>query len=119
MKKETKIRIFFGIVVLCIIVHYFYYRWQSAILMPFNLIFIGLWASLLMLHAILPPKKVRTPDYSKALNAIGILVSLCSFAIYFSWFLGIWSNADFAFFIFFIIVCYSCILSWYKNGWWG
>jgi len=119
MKKETKISIFFLIVMLCIIAHYFYYGRRSAISMPFDLVFIGQWASLIMLYSILPSKKVRTPDYSKALSTIGILVSLCSFAIYFSWFLRIWSNTDFTLFIFFIIAFYFVFLSWYKNGWWG
>ena len=119
MKKETKLRIFALIVMLCIAAHYFYYGLQSDIFIPFGLFFLGLWAPSFMLYAILPPKKTRTPDYSKAISVIGILVSLCSFAIYFSWFSGIWSNTYFTFFIFFIIACYFIFLSWYKNGWWG
>ena len=122
MKQETKLRIFsgivslfFGIVSLCILIHFFYYNWQNDIPMPSWLFLCGLWAPLLMLFAILPPKKVRTPDYSKVFSVIGIFFSLCSFAIYFSWFLGIWSNTDFTFFIFFIIAYYLAFLSGYKN----
>jgi hypothetical protein len=119
MKKETKIRIVFFVAMLCIIVHYFYYGRQGAISIPSEVIFLGLWSPLLMLYSILPSKKVRMPDYSKAFSVIGILISLCSFAGYLSCFLGIWSAADFTFFFFIIVACYFIFLSWYKNGWWG
>jgi len=119
MKQETKIRIFFGIVMLCILVHFLYYSWQIGLFLPSGLFFIGGWAPLTMLYAVLPPKKMRTPNYSKALSFAGILISLCSFVIYFSWFMGIWSSSNLAFILSMFVLIYSVFLSWYKNGWWG
>ena len=114
MKQETKLRIFFGIISLCILIHFFYYKeWDASV----SMFSIGIWAPLIMACAILPPKKVRTPDYSKIVNFVGIFVSLCSFVIYFSWFLGIWSNIILEFFILLIIGIYFIFLLWYKNGW--
>ena len=121
MKRETKLGVFFCIVVLCLIAHFLYYGQQADLPLYrlLNLFLIGLWASIVMLYSILPPKKKRIPDYSKVFSFIGILVSLCSFVFYFSWFLGIWSNIDLAVFLLLIPNVYFLILLWYKNGWRG
>ena len=119
MKKETKLRIFFFIITMCIIAHFLYYKWWIDPLLPLGLLLIGGYAPSIMLYSILPSKKERTPDYSKILSFAGIFVSLCFFVIYFSRFLGIWSNEDLALFLSGIALICFAILSWYKNGWWG
>ena len=119
MKQEAKLRIVSLIVMLCIIAHFLYYSQKVDFSLPLYLLFIGGWAPSTLLYAILPPKKIRTPSYSKIFSFVGIFVSLCSFVIYFSCFLGTWLNDNLIFFIFLIAAGYSIFLSWYKNGWWG
>ncbi|WNY29037.1 hypothetical protein MmiEs2_12510 [Methanimicrococcus stummii] len=118
MKKDSKIRLLFLIPLLLILVQLFC-SWHLDIYVPFSIPLVGIWGILLLLYVVLDPKKTRSPDYSRILSFVGLMISFCSLGVYFSYYLGVSFNDDILFLIFLIAGVYGIFLTWYKNGVWG
>ncbi len=120
MKKDTKARTFYLIILLLMIAHFSYYLFYLDLPLPNMLLWIGAWPILLLSYATSEPKKIRNPPYERILSLAAIPIAFCSLGLYFSYFLNILDYDPSSFFFFlisFAIVGYSIFLGWYKNGW--
>ncbi|MDR2943674.1 MAG: hypothetical protein LBU81_01040 [Methanosarcinales archaeon] len=111
MKKENKIRVFYVILSLLSVTHYLYTPADISI-------GLAIFPALIMYIALLPAKNKRDPDYSTALNIIGILFAVLAYIIYFAHSLKIeiWQiNDTIETVCLLIFMIYALFLGWYKG----
>jgi hypothetical protein len=112
MKKETAIFVF--CLALAIVTGFHYYYTKHPIVIGYAIL-----PPLMLLFALSASKKIRTPDYSTQMSAVGILFVIVSYVIYLSYSFGVWQNPVVEFVFSLACIVYALNLAWYKGRLFG